>query len=212
MGSKCWYISCMCLFSLSRFRSIAKSYFRRADGVLLLYDVTCEKSFLNVREWVDMIEVMQYSPLLKGWMTDTVCISKQESWKLQQNIGQHNRSVLIYSVMAHQQHLCYYKALWVKVLSHIHLISFSLFTCSRYVSVGCKACAVVIMWPCWNLCDFFLFLHAVCLVKHYSLCCYMLCTICRRCGDKCQTNSCYHRCDFVWFTQQINTLITMHSM
>ncbi|XP_041756223.2 ras and EF-hand domain-containing protein [Coregonus clupeaformis] len=41
-----------------RFRSIAKSYFRRADGVLLLYDVTCEKSFLNVREWVDMIEDM----------------------------------------------------------------------------------------------------------------------------------------------------------
>eukprot|EP00071_Canis_lupus_P042878 XP_022276435.1 ras and EF-hand domain-containing protein isoform X3 [Canis lupus familiaris] len=39
-----------------RFRSIAKSYFRRADGVLLLYDVTCEKSFLSVREWVDMIE------------------------------------------------------------------------------------------------------------------------------------------------------------
>ncbi|XP_062937255.1 ras and EF-hand domain-containing protein [Cynocephalus volans] len=39
-----------------RFRSIAKSYFRRADGVLLLYDVTCEQSFLHVREWVDMIE------------------------------------------------------------------------------------------------------------------------------------------------------------
>uniref|UniRef100_A0AAY5ESC3 RAS and EF-hand domain containing n=1 Tax=Electrophorus electricus TaxID=8005 RepID=A0AAY5ESC3_ELEEL len=39
-----------------RFRSIAKSYFRRADGVLLLYDVTCEKSFLNVREWVDIIK------------------------------------------------------------------------------------------------------------------------------------------------------------
>ncbi|KAM6182211.1 ras and EF-hand domain-containing protein [Erethizon dorsatum] len=39
-----------------RFRSIAKSYFRKAGGVLLLYDVTCERSFLNVREWVDMIE------------------------------------------------------------------------------------------------------------------------------------------------------------
>ncbi|XP_040010397.1 ras and EF-hand domain-containing protein [Xiphias gladius] len=39
-----------------RFRSIARSYFRRADGVLLLYDVTCEKTFLNVREWVDIIE------------------------------------------------------------------------------------------------------------------------------------------------------------
>lgn len=44
-------------FFSERFRSIAKSYFRRADGVLLLYDVTCEKSFINVREWVDMIEV-----------------------------------------------------------------------------------------------------------------------------------------------------------
>lgn len=38
-----------------RFRSIAKSYFRRADGVVLMYDCTYEKSFLNVREWVDII-------------------------------------------------------------------------------------------------------------------------------------------------------------
>lgn len=50
-----------------RFRSIAKSYFRRADGVLLLYDVTCEKSFLNVREWVDMIEVTHTTPLLEHY-------------------------------------------------------------------------------------------------------------------------------------------------
>lgn len=40
-----------------RFRSIAKSYFRRADGVLLLYDCTYERSFLNIREWMDSIEV-----------------------------------------------------------------------------------------------------------------------------------------------------------
>ena len=40
-----------------RFRSIAKSYFRRADGVLLLYDCTYERSFLNVREWLEAIEV-----------------------------------------------------------------------------------------------------------------------------------------------------------
>ena len=38
-----------------RFRSIAKSYFRRADGVVLMYDVTCEQSFLNVREWIHSI-------------------------------------------------------------------------------------------------------------------------------------------------------------
>lgn len=38
-----------------RFRSIARSYFRKAHGVLLLYDVTSESSFLNVREWVEQI-------------------------------------------------------------------------------------------------------------------------------------------------------------
>nr|XP_014340351.1 PREDICTED: ras and EF-hand domain-containing protein-like [Latimeria chalumnae] len=38
-----------------RFRSIAKSYFRKAHGVLLMYDVTSETSFLNVREWIDEI-------------------------------------------------------------------------------------------------------------------------------------------------------------
>ncbi|KAK7152210.1 hypothetical protein R3I94_008511 [Phoxinus phoxinus] len=39
-----------------RFRSIARSYFRKAHGVLLLYDVTSESSFLNVREWVEQIQ------------------------------------------------------------------------------------------------------------------------------------------------------------
>ncbi|XP_041366596.1 ras and EF-hand domain-containing protein homolog isoform X2 [Gigantopelta aegis] len=39
-----------------RFRSIAKSYFRRADGVLCLYDVTYERSFLNIRDWIEAIE------------------------------------------------------------------------------------------------------------------------------------------------------------
>lgn len=39
-----------------RFRSIAKSYFRKAHGVLLVYDVTSEASFLNVRQWIDEIQ------------------------------------------------------------------------------------------------------------------------------------------------------------
>ncbi|ELT94782.1 hypothetical protein CAPTEDRAFT_160577 [Capitella teleta] len=39
-----------------RFRSIAKSYFRRADGVLLLYDCSYERSFINLRDWVEAVE------------------------------------------------------------------------------------------------------------------------------------------------------------
>ncbi|XP_054717709.1 ras and EF-hand domain-containing protein-like isoform X2 [Uloborus diversus] len=49
-----------------RFRSITKSYFRKADGVMLLYDCTCEHSFLNVRNWVEDIDkaAMQRIPLM----------------------------------------------------------------------------------------------------------------------------------------------------
>lgn len=35
---------------------------------MLLYDVTCEKSFLNVREWVDMIEVRNQNREIESCM------------------------------------------------------------------------------------------------------------------------------------------------
>ncbi|GAB1598436.1 hypothetical protein Ahia01_000120700, partial [Argonauta hians] len=35
-----------------RFRSITKQYFRKADGVLIMYDVTSEHSLVNVRNWI----------------------------------------------------------------------------------------------------------------------------------------------------------------
>lgn len=40
-----------------RFRSIASSYFRKADGVILLYDVTSPSSFISVRDWMERITV-----------------------------------------------------------------------------------------------------------------------------------------------------------
>jgi len=39
-----------------RFRSVTKTYFRRADGVMLLYDVTSDRSFCSVRHWVQCID------------------------------------------------------------------------------------------------------------------------------------------------------------
>lgn len=56
-----------------RFRSIARSYFRKAHGVLLLYDVTSESSFLNIRAWVDQIQVAGNSAeqMSNGWQRRT---------------------------------------------------------------------------------------------------------------------------------------------
>ncbi|XP_063254321.1 EF-hand calcium-binding domain-containing protein 4A [Prinia subflava] len=39
-----------------RFRSITKQYFRRADGILVMYDVTAEGSFLAVRNWMSSVQ------------------------------------------------------------------------------------------------------------------------------------------------------------
>ena len=35
-----------------RYRSITKQYFRKADGVICMYDVTSEVSFKNLRNWI----------------------------------------------------------------------------------------------------------------------------------------------------------------
>ncbi|NXF41126.1 RASEF protein, partial [Nyctibius bracteatus] len=44
-----------------RYRSIAQSYFRKAHGVLLLYDVSSPSSFLSVRQWIENVKA--YSSL-----------------------------------------------------------------------------------------------------------------------------------------------------
>jgi len=39
-----------------RFRSITKQYFRRADGVVVMFDLTSESTFLNIKQWMISIE------------------------------------------------------------------------------------------------------------------------------------------------------------
>ena len=39
-----------------RFKSITKSYYQGANGILFVYDITNRKSFLNVKEWIKDVE------------------------------------------------------------------------------------------------------------------------------------------------------------
>lgn len=43
--------------STCRYRSITKQFFRKADGVLVMYDVTAEQSFTAVRQWLTSVQV-----------------------------------------------------------------------------------------------------------------------------------------------------------
>ena len=36
-----------------RYRSITRQYFRKADAVVIVYDISSEKSFLNARDWLE---------------------------------------------------------------------------------------------------------------------------------------------------------------
>ena len=38
-----------------RFRAITRNYYKGANGILLIFDVTDKKSFDHVRDWVDRI-------------------------------------------------------------------------------------------------------------------------------------------------------------
>ena len=40
-----------------RYRSITRQYFRKADGIVVVYDVTNEESFLAVRNWMQSVQV-----------------------------------------------------------------------------------------------------------------------------------------------------------
>ncbi|NWR66104.1 RAB44 protein, partial [Bucorvus abyssinicus] len=39
-----------------RFRSITRQYFRKADGILVMYDVTAKCSFTAVRNWMSSVQ------------------------------------------------------------------------------------------------------------------------------------------------------------
>lgn len=46
-----------CLF---RFRSITEQYYRKADGILAMYDITHSSSFTAVRGWLDSVKVSRW--------------------------------------------------------------------------------------------------------------------------------------------------------
>lgn len=40
-----------------RYRSITKQFFRKADGVIVMYDITARDTFMAVKHWLVSIEV-----------------------------------------------------------------------------------------------------------------------------------------------------------
>lgn len=65
-----------------RFRTIAQAYYRGADGLILVYDISNKSSFSKLKEWVDPLE--NDTKLIKAVIANKTDIMDQESAKFQQ--------------------------------------------------------------------------------------------------------------------------------
>merc|ERR1711994_312969 len=76
-----------------RFRTITSAYYRGADGIIMVYDVTIEESFEHVEKWLS--EVDEYvspntSKLLLGNkidLVDSIKVSEEDAKKLAERLG-----------------------------------------------------------------------------------------------------------------------------
>lgn len=48
-----------------RFRSLCNSYFRRADGAILVYDCSIDRSFLRIRDWIETVKAAAQDSTMK---------------------------------------------------------------------------------------------------------------------------------------------------
>lgn len=76
-----------------RFRTITTSYFRGAQGILLVYDVTDRRSFESIRNWISQIQQhadVNVNKILVGNkcdMLDEKVVSTEEGQKLAKEFG-----------------------------------------------------------------------------------------------------------------------------
>jgi len=76
-----------------RFRTITTSYFRGAQGILLVYDVTDRRSFESIRNWISQIQQhadVHVNKILVGNkcdMLDEKVVSTEEGEKLAKEFG-----------------------------------------------------------------------------------------------------------------------------
>ncbi|NWX68069.1 RAB44 protein, partial [Alca torda] len=56
VDNKCFALRLWDTAGQERYRSITKQFFRKADGVVLMYDITSEYSFSDTRYWLSCIQ------------------------------------------------------------------------------------------------------------------------------------------------------------
>ena len=69
-----------------RFRSIAKNSYKGADGILLIYDLTNKKTFLNVKKWIDDIKESIDFNQIGFIVVANKCDEEKENWEVDEEM------------------------------------------------------------------------------------------------------------------------------
>ena len=77
-----------------RFRSITKSYYNMADGFLLMFDITDEKSLLAVKDWIEDIKYHNSSNIFLILGNKDDLDNKISDDVINETLGEYNRLLL----------------------------------------------------------------------------------------------------------------------
>lgn len=70
----------------SRFRSLTTAFFRDAMGFLLLFDLTNEQSFLNVRNWISRLFFFLSFFAWVEWGVGVMFVNMESHWEIELKI------------------------------------------------------------------------------------------------------------------------------
>ena len=75
-----------------RFRSIASNYLKKANGILLVYDITCHDSFSDINKWLQEININECTkPMVlignKSDLNDNREVPKEEGMAFAKNVA-----------------------------------------------------------------------------------------------------------------------------
>ena len=63
-----------------RFRSLTTAFFRDAMGFILIFDITNEQSFLNIRDWLSQLKVRVMRVSLFSFWTNSLILSQVHAY------------------------------------------------------------------------------------------------------------------------------------
>ena len=67
-----------------RFRSITKNYYKKANGIILIYDITNKKSYKNIREWINQIKEEAVSNVIIYLVGNKIDLEKERKVKTEE--------------------------------------------------------------------------------------------------------------------------------